>query len=192
MNIARLLSDAARVRPAHPALIFEGREYSYAELDRLTARFANVLKTLGVGPDGVVAIFLESGPELVIAYLGTLKAGAVPNVVNGFLKADEVRVIVADSQAQVFLTDPDRWAMLEPVREGLGTQSVLLAGAHAHGTGTSALAPLLDAAEDSFEVVDRDPGDLASLLYTSGTTGLSKGVMLTQRNIADNAERFRE
>ena len=58
----------------------------------------------------VVAIWLDSSPELVIAYLGALKAGVVPNVVNGMLKPDEVRAVVADSGARLLVTDPDRWA----------------------------------------------------------------------------------
>ena len=68
----------------------------------------------------MVAIFLESCPELMIAYLGSLKAGGVPNVVNGFLKPEEVRNIVRDSGAQILLTDPGRRGSLRTWRGSWG------------------------------------------------------------------------
>src|SRR4051794_13826160 len=101
VNIAELLTLAAERRPEQPALIFEGKTFAYADLDRSSSRFAHALAGLGLTVGGVVAIFLDSSPELLVAYLGTIKAGAVPNVVNGFLKPEEVCVVVADSRAKV-------------------------------------------------------------------------------------------
>ncbi len=63
MNIAHLLTEAARRRPEHPAFLFEGQVFSYEELDRLTDRFANAWTRLGVGEGGVVAIFLGVAPS---------------------------------------------------------------------------------------------------------------------------------
>ena len=128
MNVAHLLTEAAKDRPHHTALLFEGRAFTYDELDRLTDRVASALTGLEAGRGEVVAIFLDSGPELLVAYLGALKAGAVPNVVNGSLQPEEVRHVVADSGARVLVTDPDRWAALGPVRDGLGVRHVLLTG----------------------------------------------------------------
>ncbi|MHC5538824.1 AMP-binding protein, partial [Singulisphaera rosea] len=82
MNVADLLKEAAGDRASHTAFLFEGRAWSYTELDRVTDRCANAFVGLGVREGEVVAIFLESGPELLTAYLGALKCGAVPNVVN--------------------------------------------------------------------------------------------------------------
>ena len=118
MNIARLLTEAATTRPSHPALEFEGRAFTYEELDRLSDRFANAMASLGLVEGDVLAIFLESCPELVIGYLGALKAGVVPNVVNGFLTTEEVRVVVADSGAKLLLTDPGRHDNLAPCATG--------------------------------------------------------------------------
>jgi long-chain acyl-CoA synthetase len=189
MNVAHLLTEAAKDRPHHTALSFEDRAFTYEELDRLTDRAASALTGLGAGRGEVVAIFLDSGLELLVGYLGALRAGAVPNVVNAALQPEEVRHVVADSGARVLITDPDRWAALGTVRDGLGVRHVLLTGGEP-AAGADSFDVVLAAASDRFATLDLDPGALASLLYTSGTTGHPKGVMLTHRNILDNARQF--
>jgi long-chain acyl-CoA synthetase len=188
MNIADILTAAAQERPDHPALLFEGKTYTYRELDRLTNRFAGALSRFGIAPGDRVALFLESSTELVTAYLGALKAGAVPNVVNGFLKPEEVRHVVNDSGAKLLVTDPGRWAALEPVRADLVTAHALVTGEGA--VGARRFDEALAEGPDTFETLDLPPGTLANLLYTSGTTGFPKGVMLTHLNVADNARQF--
>jgi long-chain acyl-CoA synthetase len=189
LNIARLLTEPARGQARHPALLFEGRTFTYAELDRLTDCFANILGAYDIGQERVIAIFLESGPELLISVLGCMKAGAVPNVVNAMLSPEEVRHVVADSAALLLVTDPDRWEALRPVRDGLGVRQALVTGA---GPGTDArpFDAALAEATDHFAALDLHPDALACLLYTSGTTGRPKGVMLSHRNILDNAAHF--
>jgi long-chain acyl-CoA synthetase len=189
VNIARLLTEPARARARHPALLFEGRTFTYAELDRLTDRFANLLRAFNVGREGVIAIFLESGPELLIAVLGAMKAGSVPNVVNAMLSPEEVRHVIADSRALFLVTDPDRWEALGPVRAGLGVRQTLVTGA-GPGTDARSFDDVLAEAPEHFAALDLHPDTLACLLYTSGTTGQPKGVMLSHRNIVDNAVQF--
>src|SRR4051795_8698910 len=106
MNIAELLTEAAAERPQHPAFLFEDQALTYATLDRRTDRFAGALTGLGLGAGEVAAIWLDSSPELVVAYLGAIKAGVVPNVVNGMLTPGEVRAVVADSGARRLITAP--------------------------------------------------------------------------------------
>lgn len=202
MNIASLLTAAAHDRPDHPAFEFEGRVVTYRELEHLTGKFANLLGHRGIRAGDVIAIFLESGPELIIAYVGALKAGVVPNVVNASLKPEEVRLVVSDSKALLLLTDPQRWQALELVREGLGTcrPTLLTSGEVDLGTnrditlagnpGLESFDMALDEASSEFETCELEPDALASLLYTSGTTGFAKGVMLSHRNIIDNAQNF--
>jgi long-chain acyl-CoA synthetase len=190
VNIASLLTDAARERPSHPAFVFEGKALSYEELDRRTGRFANALRALGVDEGEVIAIFLESCPELAVAYLGALRAGAVPNVVNGFLRPEEVRHVVADSEARLLVTDPGRHDQLAPVRDGMGVDRAIVTGWEHDVRGDLAFDGLLAGRSETFDTLDLDPETLASLLYTSGTTGNPKGVMLTHRNVLDNALQF--
>ena len=182
MNIGDLLSRPAVIRSEHPALMFEGRIYSYAELDRLTNRFATALRAAGVQPGRVIGLVLESGPELVIAALGAFKAGVVPNVVNAMLRPEEVRTVVADSGAVWLLTDFERQKNLESVQEGLGVQRIIAVDTE--------FESLLESGQDDFTTVDLTPNTVACLLYTSGTTGHPKGVMLTHLNIIDNANQF--
>jgi long-chain acyl-CoA synthetase len=190
LNIAILLTEAAKTRTAHAALVFEGRTYTYEELDRLTNRFANALGAHGLVVGDVLAIDLESCPELVIAYLGAIKAGIVPNVVNAFLQPEEVRVVVADSGAKLIVTDPGRHDALAPLAKALGTDRAIVTG-WLHDVGLDlAFDPLMDGQPDRFETVELPPETLSNLLYTSGTTGNPKGVMLTHRNVLDNARNF--
>jgi long-chain acyl-CoA synthetase len=196
MNVAHLLTAAAAVRPEHPAFVFEEQALTYAQLDRLTDRFARVLEAHHVVPGEVVAIFLDSSPELVITCVGSFKAGVVPNVVNGMLQPEEVRAVVADSRARMLVTDAERWSALAAVRQGLGVEAkhVLLAGdppaGESDGDGLRSFAKILEHASDRYPMLDLAPETLACLLYTSGTTGRPKGVMLTHRNIVDNAVTF--
>ncbi|MFO0917608.1 MAG: AMP-binding protein [Planctomycetaceae bacterium] len=182
MNIADLLRNSAANRPEHAALIFEGRAYTYRELDQLTNQFAASLSAEGVQAGQVIALLLESGPQLVIAALGSFKAGVVPNVVNAMLRPEEVRAVVADSEAVWLLTDTERFAALQSVSDGLGVRRTLVVDAEWDS--------LLRAAPESFSPIDLPPGTMACLLYTSGTTGQPKGVMLTHLNIVDNAVQF--
>jgi long-chain acyl-CoA synthetase len=182
MNTADLLRLPTRQRPDHPALLFEGRSYTYRDLDLLTDRFASYLRASRFQSGEVIALLLESRPELLIAALGAFKAGVVPNVVNAMLSPEEVRTVVANSGAALLVTDPERWADVEPVCAGLGVRDTLLTG----DAFTSALA----GADQRFDCLDLPPHTVACLLYTSGTTGRPKGVMLTHRNITDNASQF--
>ena len=182
MNVAELLRNSAASRPEHPALVFEGRTFSYGELDHLSDCFAACLHAGGVKPGDVIGVLLESGPELVIAVLGAFKAGVVPNVVNAMLRPEEVRVIVADSGAVWLLTDSERSKGLEPVREALGVRKTVLVDIE--------FTELLRSTPDGISTSDFPANQIACLLYTSGTTGRPKGVMLTHLNIIDNAIQF--
>ena len=182
MNIGDLLGGPAASRSEQAALIFEDRTYSYGELDRLTNRFAAALRAGGVQTGQVIGLVLESGPELVIAALGAFKAGVVPNIVNAMLRPEEVRTVVADSGAVWLLTDSERQKSFESLREGLGVRRIL--------SVDTEFDSLLESGRNDVATVDLTPDTVACLLYTSGTTGNPKGVMLTHLNIIDNAVQF--
>ena len=190
MNVADLLRSAARSRPDHAALEFEGTVIGYHDLDRLTDRFANALTGLGIRRKSVVALFLDSGPELVIAYLGALKAGVVANVLDGELRPEDVRGLVADSGARLLVVDPRRRAALAPVRDELGVSHILVTERPAPEGGELSWDATLEGAADRFVGLDPPPEAIATLLSTSGTTGRPKGVMLSHLNIVDNAVQF--
>jgi len=194
MNVATLLDRAAHDVPSQPAIHFEDREMDYATLLNLASRFSRGLVTRGLHEGDVLAIYLESTPELVVACLGAIRIGVIPNVVNASLRPDEVRVIVPDSRAKILLTDPERWDALEPVREQLGVSQAILTAIETSRSEEEIELESFDAVLTDKghwpETLDLPANSLACLLYTSGTTGSAKGVMLTHLNLIDNAEQF--
>jgi malonyl-CoA/methylmalonyl-CoA synthetase len=138
-------------------LLGDGPEISYGALERGAAQVAGHLRELGVEPGDRVALQAEKSPEAVMAYLGTLKAGAVFLPLNSAYTPAEVDYFRGDAEPKVFITDPPGF----------------LAAAQA-------ASPLES-------TVERAATDLAAIIYTSGTTGRSKGAMLSHGALAANA-----
>src|SRR5690606_22309043 len=215
-NVSDLVRITAGTRGGHQALVFESRSWTYAQLDEAIHRFAAALTALRLPRSSVVSIFTESVPELIIAYLGTARAGHVTNIVNGTLQGPEVAFILADSETRVLVTDGARWRLLANRHDLPETlEQVLVAPAPGdgpwparwarpqtetfssflNGSGTrprheELAEALADELDEKLESWTPDPDALSTLMYTSGTTGKPKGVMLSHRNIVDNAARF--
>lgn len=181
--LARGISDPAKVAIETGT----GDKTTYADLMAETARAANVLASLGVQPGDRVAVQVEKSVAAIVLYLATARAGGVFLPLNTGYTPAEVEYFLGDAKPAVFVCDPARLASLEPVATKLGATVLTL---DTNGAGT--LADAARAASDSFETVDRAADDLAALLYTSGTTGRSKGAMLTHGNLVSNALALRE
>jgi malonyl-CoA/methylmalonyl-CoA synthetase len=175
MNLYTLFRSRFPADPAEPFLIEpDGGELSYSALDERTGQLASRLVELGVAPGDRVAIQAEKSVSGLLLYLATLRAGAVHLPLNPAYTPSEVRYFIEDSEPALFVGDPAR-------------------GAAARRAET--LEALVDQASRGparFDDVERGPDDLAAILYTSGTTGRSKGAMLTHSNLASNAETLRE
>jgi malonyl-CoA/methylmalonyl-CoA synthetase len=175
MNLYSLFKARFPADPDSPFLIQPGGgELSYAALHERTGSLAERLAELGVVPGDRVAVQAEKSVLGLILYLATLRAGAVHLPLNPAYTAAEVGYFLEDSQPALFIGDPARCP---------GARRV------------ATLESLTEAAADAgggFEDVPRSPDDLAAILYTSGTTGRSKGAMLTHANLASNAETLRE
>ena len=183
------LFDLVRANlPADPAakLFLEtadGARYTYADLIVRSGAYAAALVAAGVKPGDRVAVQVEKSPEVLFLYLGAVRAGAVFLPLNTAYTAPEVAYFLGDAEPAVFVCDPGKRALLEPVAEGAGVALVHTLDAEGRGT----LAEAATAAAQAFADVARGPEDLAAILYTSGTTGRSKGAMLSHENLASNA-----
>jgi len=157
----------------------DSHDVTYGDLARVTNRFANVLAALGVGRGDRVFTLLGRVPPLHAAMLGTLKLGAVVSPLFSAFGPEPVRQRLRIGDGRVLVTTAAFYRRkVEPVRSDLpGLAHVLVVDEDDVPDGTSALAPLLAAADDRFDVAHTGPDDLALVHFTSGTTGTPKGAM---------------
>jgi malonyl-CoA/methylmalonyl-CoA synthetase len=161
----------------------EGRTVSYRALEEGSARIASVLRDLGVEPGDRVAVQVEKSPEAVLLYLACLRSGAVFLPLNTAYTPTEVSYFLGDAEPKVFVCDPARRSKLAEAAEKARVAHVETLDEHGGGS----LTDKAKGASPKFTNASRGPDDLAAILYTSGTTGRSKGAMLSQENLASNA-----
>jgi malonyl-CoA/methylmalonyl-CoA synthetase len=150
---------------------------------RMVARAAHALQAAGVGPGDRVAVQVAKSPQALAVYGAAVGLGAVFLPLNTAYTAAEVAYFLGNATPRLFLCDPAKEAALAPVAAEHGARLMTLDGA-----GRGSFPEAMAGAVDTFDPVDRGPDDLAAILYTSGTTGRSKGAMLTHRNLLSNAE----
>jgi long-chain acyl-CoA synthetase len=183
MNIAHNVERGRRIFPQKTALIFEGKSFTYKDIDQMANRVANGLRGLGIESGDRVALFLPNIPEFVISYLGILKIGAVAVSVNVMLKSAEVSFILNDCAAKAIITTELQSEQV-PVADLPELQHILIAEGSA--TKGISLAQLMENASPNARAVEMDRHAPASIVYTSGTTGFPKGATLSHGNIISN------
>jgi len=166
----------------------DGSALSYADLVELSGRLANALKSLGVKPGDRVAAQVEKSAEALLVYLAALRAGAVYLPLNSAYTASEIRYFLGDAEPTLFICRPESVAEMQVVATEAGVPRVETLGSNGEGS----LMEAARAQPPAFEDVERTRDDLAAILYTSGTTGRSKGAMLSHGNLASNAEVLRD
>jgi len=187
MSLAQLGDDNLRRYGEYEALAFEGRRITNLDQLRAACRVAHALRRLGVEPGDRVVVMLPNCPEVMQSYGGILRSGGVIVPVIFLLGEAEVAHIVADSEAKVVITSSD---MVGKVEKQIGViptlRHVLLVDGGGQG-GLCSFAEEIARESDRFDTVPRRDGDLAVILYTSGTTGTPKGVALSHGNLEANA-----
>jgi len=177
MNVATNLEASAFYFPDHPAISENGVETTYAQLNDKAGQVATGLIALGIKPGDFVGLCAPNSGDWLTFYFGVLKAGAVAVTLSALLKRDELELLINHAKPRFLLTSPERLPDLAGLRGTQGLEKVICAG------GDLDLAQLMSRGTGSFKALDRDRTDTAAILYTGGTTGVPKGVMLTHENI---------
>ncbi|MGJ8544104.1 MAG: malonate--CoA ligase [Sulfitobacter sp.] len=165
-----------------------GQVTSYAQLWQSAERVASALINLGVEPGDRVAVQADKSLGILELYLGTILAGAIHLPLNTAYTAAEVGYFLGDASPRVFVCDPARQDELAEVIGTAKIQTVLTLD----GDGNGSMRQAASDAQPLRNPVARGEDDLAAFLYTSGTTGRSKGAMLTHGNLASNAKVLRD
>lgn len=177
MNLAENLERSAFYFPNRAAILELGKEISYLEFDEESNRVAAALIGLGVQRGDHVALCAPNSYQWLAFYFGILKAGAVAVTLPGMLTKSELTLLLDDARPKVLFTVDDKLEGLGDRRDRPYLEKVISAG------GDIPYYRLIKTGSPSFKTVDRDRKDTAAILYTGGTTGIPKGVMLTHENI---------
>ncbi len=181
-NLARLAESAFERHGDYPTLLFKGRWHGSVELFERSRRLAGGLIALGVSPGDRVVVSMANCPEVSIAYQALWRAGAVVTPATFLLKAPELRHVIADAEACAVITTPE---FLDKVREATAglecVRFLVCTRATQQTTACSRWARSSRQTQRRSSTASED--DLAALLYTGGTTGRAKGVMLSHANL---------
>jgi len=185
-SIGRIPVEAAKRYSDKTALICPERTLTFNELEALTNRCANALVSLGVKPGDRVTLYSGNCWEWVVSYYGALKTGAVINPINVMLTPGEVEFVANDCGASVVIASHEKALLIEGVRAKSTVKEVIAFGEEALPDGMLSFNEVLEAGDETFEVVEIDPDSLSTICYTSGTTGHPKGACLSHKSILLN------
>ncbi len=181
-NLFARLEASIRDTGKTAIVVPQGRTYTYGDLVALSGRLANVLVERGVKPGDRVTVQVEKSVTALALYLATLRAGAIFLPLNSAYTLAEVEYFVGDAEPALIVCDPSKHSGMVSIASNVGAVVETLDPA-----GNGSLADAANGTDAAFDTVQRDADDLAAILYTSGTTGRSKGAMLSHGNLASNA-----
>jgi malonyl-CoA/methylmalonyl-CoA synthetase len=192
MNLAQVLSEACKKYGDQRAVFFEGKKYTFGEIDEEVRKRALWLKGLGIQKGDRVALQLPKSMEFFFIHLGVLSIGAITLPLNPDYAPEEVHYYLSDSGASLFVTYGKGFERNRDLVKGIQGMRTFLVD----GTSPDGLGPLTPAIEkvgggDSRTYPAQDD-DVAMFMYTSGTTGKSKGAMITHRNLVTNMTALKE
>jgi len=169
----------------YPWLIFEGKEYTNADCEARSSQLAHALIGLGVKPGDRVVVTMPNCPEVVVAFSGVIKAGAVVVPVLPLLQVQELHFIFQDCEPNVVLTTEMLWTKVTEAAKGLPSPPLIFT--LDQPDSPRSLQQRMEQAPSTMPSLAISAREAAALLYTSGTTGEPKGVVLTHQNLYANA-----
>lgn len=182
MNVSQLLTKSSQAFPENLALAYGPKMLTYAQFNSRVNRLANVLQGLGIRYGDNVAILQHNYPETLESIFGCFKLGCGAVPINWRLHPKEFAFIIDHAEAKAVILSPEFRQPLMEIRDRIPRAKHLIVLSGVSGELLD-YENLLSNASDRFIDRDVEPGDLAWLFYTSGTTGLPKGAMLTHRNL---------
>jgi long-chain acyl-CoA synthetase len=212
INLYQLFQLAVEENPDGPATLFFGSRLKYRQLDQLVSKFADSLAGMGVEKGDRVALLLPNLPGYAIAHFAVLKLGAVLVPTNPLYVERELEHQLNDSGAEVVVTLDRLYPRLAKIRKNTLVRHIVVMGVHDFLPRILGLLYRLKERPENYadeeekvynykDFISRDfpsapakfvaPGDIAMLLYTGGTTGVSKGAVLTHRNLVANVHQTR-
>jgi len=174
MNIAKNLESAARYFPDHMALIDKDRNLTYNELNNEANKVASALTGMEICPGDHIALVFPNSCSWIAIYFGILKAGAIAVTLPYAMTKNELVQVLDDSRPRVVFTDDTKLSDFEK-KEYIDCI--------VSDKGDVGYTDFLSRGSSRFETIEREPDNTGAILYTGGTTGMSKGVMLTHYNI---------
>ena len=190
-NYARYSAESIERFGEYPFLTYEEqglvKQFTNKTLFDESNALAKSLLTLGVKRGDIVAVILPNGPAVPVSFMGIFKSGAAFLPVVFGLAAPEIRYILEDSQAVALITNLELYPKIVEATKGLASiKQMIITDDENLPAGAVSFSSLISGHLSSFSIAVMEPDDLAVLMYTSGTTGFPKGVMLTHRNIGSN------
>ncbi|WP_420546728.1 malonate--CoA ligase [Curvivirga sp.] len=170
------------------ASTLDGKRINYGELFVQAEKIAQVLVNHGVKPGDRVAVQAEKSLEQIQLYLGTVMAGGAFLPLNTAYTTQEIEYFINDAKPQIFICDPSQEKNYQKIVTQCGTAHLLTLDVDGQGS----LTDEVKLTPSGFKPVSRAPKDLAAILYTSGTTGRSKGAMLSHQNLWSNCDTLRK
>ncbi len=166
----------------------DGQYYSWRDLERGSAKIANLLASLKLPEGSRIAAQVEKSPEALMLYVATIRAGFVYLPLNTAYRSAEMSYFIENASPAVVVCSPQNFGWIAQLAFKLGVSHVYTLDAPAQGRNSGSLLSRAMHFDNAFDTVQRAADDLAAILYTSGTTGRSKGAMLTHGNLASNVK----
>ena len=183
-HIGQLPAHAAQMFQDKEALVFEGRSFTFNQLNEFIEKFAGGLHGLGIRQGQVITLYASNSWEWVVSYFAIARIGAVINPVNTMLTPAEIEYVVNDCGARSIITSEDKASAMIAVKNGSNVESIISFGDAPEGA--ISFDDLISRNMAPPQTVDVEPESLSTIGYTSGTTGHPKGAMQSHKAVIFN------